>query len=737
MEYLDFEVEISPSNQGNYLVAVIRSPAGEARESIRFPSELQLESRLKDLKIALLRSGAKRRRVLTPEEQTVQNFGRELFDLLLPNEIRGLYRTSLNKALAQNCGLRLKLRLKETPELAALPWEFLYDPNDAEYVCLSQDTSIVRYLELPRPPVPLKVATPLRILGMVSSPTDLPKLDVAWEKERVNRAVADLQTAGQVELTWLEGQTWRDLKKALRQKWHIFHFIGHGGFDKRRDEGFVALCDASGQSHRFMASKLAQLLANQRSLRLTLLNACEGGHGSGQDIFSSAASILVRRGMPAVLAMQYEISDRAAIELARSFYEALAAGLPVDAAVTEARQSIGFAAQDSIEWVTPVLYMRSPDGKLFTVQTGAVPPLSQATPPPKQLLQKQPEAPPETSAESFTVPNLAQLRQQMVLVFNENELRDLCFNLNVDYEVLGGEGKIGQARELVTYLDRRGRVNELVAICEKERPHLNWRQITRRQAEKPPPKSPALSEVPGTSGDTFIHEKTGLKFVRVPAGEFEYGDKGEKRKLPEYLISKTPVTHTVYKRFIDANPKYTVPFRKEDWAKPYNWDQKKRTYPADKVEHPVLLVSWYDAVAFCEWAGLQLPTEEQWEKAARGTKGLKYPWGHNDPTDKLCNFNKNVGKTTPVGQYSPQGDSPYGCVDMSGNVWEWCLNKYETPEDTAVDKSDARRVRRGGSWNVNRGYARAAYRVYFVPVDRLDSIGFRVVVRSSPISIAL
>ncbi|HIE55309.1 MAG TPA: hypothetical protein EYP90_09040 [Chromatiaceae bacterium] len=99
MKYLDFEVEISPDNEGGYSVAVIRSPAGEARERVRFFSELQLERRLKDLQIALLRSSGKRRRVLSKEEQTVQNFGRELFDLLLPNEIRGLYRTSLNKAL--------------------------------------------------------------------------------------------------------------------------------------------------------------------------------------------------------------------------------------------------------------------------------------------------------------------------------------------------------------------------------------------------------------------------------------------------------------------------------------------------------------------------------------------------------------------------------------------------------------------------------------------------------------
>jgi len=630
MDYLDFEVEITPGSEGGYIVAVIRSPAGEAREKVRWPySQLQLENRLKDLKIALLSARGRRRRALSPEEQAVQDFGRELFDLLLPREIRGLYRVSLSRATAQARGLRLKLRLKETPELAALPWEFLYDPNKDEYLCLSRDTPLVRYLELPRPPAPLKVAAPLRILGMIASPANLPKLDVSREKERVERALADLQAAGLVELTWLAGQTWRHLHKAMRrQEWHIFHFIGHGGFDRRKDEGFVSLCDGSGRERPFMASELARLLANQRSsLRLALLNACEGGHGSQQDIFSSVASILVRQGMPAVLAMQYEISDRAAIELARSFYEALADGLPVDAAVTEARQAMGFAAPGSIEWVTPVLYMRSPDGKLFDVQVGGTPP--------------------KPRTESVQEPT---------------------------------------------------------------------QKPAGKQPEVKPPAPKKSTRTPPPSADRFVHEKTGLEFVRVPAGKFFYGDEKERIHLPEYWISKTPVTHAVYRRFIAANPEVEVPYVEANWAKPYNWNRKKRTYPSDKADHPVVLVNSRDAAAFCEWAGLQLPTEEQWEKAARGTDGREYPWGSDDPTDKLCNFNKNVGGTTPVGQYSPWGDSPYDCVDMSGNVWEWCPNKY----------LDLRRVVRGGSWSNDQNYACAASRYFSDPDARSNSIGFRV-----------
>jgi formylglycine-generating enzyme required for sulfatase activity len=218
--------------------------------------------------------------------------------------------------------------------------------------------------------------------------------------------------------------------------------------------------------------------------------------------------------------------------------------------------------------------------------------------------------------------------------------------------------------------------------------------------------------------DRFIHERTGLEFVRVPAGEFLYGDNKEKKRLPEFWMSKTPVTNAVYKRFLDANPKQSVPSRTEDWAKPYNWDEEKRTYPDGKADHPVVLVSWHDAQAFCEWAGLRLPTEEEWEKAAGGTDGREYPWGSEQPSRELCNFGGNEGGTTPVGKYSPRGDSPYGCVDMSGNVWEWTSSFYDNDKTYSV---------RGSSWYNARQFARVAVRYGYFPSDSYDGFGFRAV----------
>src|SRR6266849_846973 len=145
MNYLDFEIEIGVGSGREYPVVVVHSAAGEARETMHFPfDELALENRLKDLQIALLRSGGRYRQIHAPVEQAVQSFGRALFDALFTGEVHNRYSVSQLAALQQSKGLRLKLRI-HTPELAALPWEFLYDAGQAEYVCLSSNTQVVRY----------------------------------------------------------------------------------------------------------------------------------------------------------------------------------------------------------------------------------------------------------------------------------------------------------------------------------------------------------------------------------------------------------------------------------------------------------------------------------------------------------------------------------------------------------------------------------------------------------------
>jgi hypothetical protein len=378
MEYLDFEVAIEAGTAGDFRVSVIRSPCGETRETTRFPFDQdQLNARLSALRETLLRARGSRTAPPTPAEATeaglraTRAFGQELFEVLFTGEVGHLYVESLKEARRKpNRGLRVKLRA-QGPELAALPWEFLLDDRRGDFICLSNTTPLVRYLESPNPPEALTVTLPLRILGVIASPSDLPTLDVAREKQRMEEALAESRRLGRVEITWLSGETWQALTHAMGGggggPWHIVHFIGHGGFDRQANEGYLVLAGETGESYRLKAMGLSRLLGDHASLRLVVLNACEGAKGSGEDLFSSTAGILVRRGLPAVVSMQQEISDQAAIEFGRQFYQSLSAGAPVDAAVAEGRKAVSLALPSSIEWATPVLHMRAPDGALFTV----------------------------------------------------------------------------------------------------------------------------------------------------------------------------------------------------------------------------------------------------------------------------------------------------------------------------------------------------------------------------------
>jgi hypothetical protein len=366
MEYLDFDLEIGPGSGQTYPLALLRSPMGQARGAMAFPfAPAALDTWLKDVQLAVLRSGNVRRRVPAPQEQAVQQFGQRLFGALLAGEIGRLYDASLLQASQRGRGLRLRLRIL-APELAGIPWEYLYDTRQGEYICLARSTPVVRDLKSPLALQPLPVKPPLRILGMVASPSDQDPLDIAREQGRLQTALQRAVGRGLVHLKWMSGQNWRDLQREMRGgPWHIFHFIGHGGYDPKGEDGLLALTGEDGKTELLGSTEAGRLIAGHLSLRLVVLNACEGARGSQRDLFSSMATTLARRGVPAVLAMQEEISDDAAIELTRTFYEVLAEGRPVDEAIGEARTAISVSLKHSLEWGTPVLYLRTPTGVLF------------------------------------------------------------------------------------------------------------------------------------------------------------------------------------------------------------------------------------------------------------------------------------------------------------------------------------------------------------------------------------
>jgi WD40 repeat protein len=373
LSYLDFDLLIKREGE-DYRAHVLNSPAGQASVSFKVPfSELEVENFL--LKVGRPRRDT--RRIDSPDVSAAKSFGETLFKAVFKDEVSGCFRSSLDEANRQGAGLRVRLRLTEVPELANLPWEYLYNLPLDRFLAVSNRTPLVRYLELPERIRPLTVTVPLSILVMISSPSDhrkYPELDVEREWSNLNEALGELQQRHIVDLHRLDEATPRALQHQLRQRpYHVFHFIGHGGFDKQSQDGVLILKDPAGQGLPISGQYLGTLLHDHDSMRLAVLNACEGARGTCTDPFSGMAQSLLQQGVPAVIAMQFEITDDAAICFAREFYGALADGYPVDGALTEARKTV-YTEGIGLEWGTPVLYMRSPDGRIFDIKPQEQPP---------------------------------------------------------------------------------------------------------------------------------------------------------------------------------------------------------------------------------------------------------------------------------------------------------------------------------------------------------------------------
>ncbi len=363
MDYNDFLLRISPASEpGHFVITAKSATAGEASGVFVSPfSETELENFV--LKIGLTRRGV--RKIQSPEWRAAQSFGQKLYSTLFVDDIRATYLASRNDALREGKGLRVKI-IVDAPALANYPWEFLYDSSLNRFLSLYEGTPIVRYVELSAPPQVLRVAPPLRVLILASSPSDYPPLDIAREKNNLDSALGELVRQNQIAVDWLPNASLEGLRaQLLKRAYHIFHFIGHGGFDEPSQDGLLVFEDESKRGKPVSGERLAVLLGNHPTLRLAILNSCEGARTSAQDPFAGTAMTLVRSGgLSAVVAMQFEITDEASIAFSRGFYSALAAGNPVDAAVAQARLAI-FAEDNDVEWGTPVLYLRAPDGVIF------------------------------------------------------------------------------------------------------------------------------------------------------------------------------------------------------------------------------------------------------------------------------------------------------------------------------------------------------------------------------------
>ena len=360
------DVAIRPGNDpGTFTVDVMDSPTGEATATVMLDVE-PLLARLPQLQQAVLASAVPSRRALPETERPLREIGNALFHALLGSgDVAGRYQSSAAIATERGEGLRVVLRIDD-PALAGLPWEAMFDDRTGAYLCRKEQ--LVRHIPVASVPAPLKVSPPLRMLVVISSPRGLPPLDVEKEADLLTEALRQQIANGLVELHWAKRATWSELQDLLiGDAWHVVHFIGHGDFDPEQDEGVLALVGDNGRAALVGADSFVDLLRQARPMpRLVVLNSCSGAATGQLDVFSGTAAALVRGGVSAVAAMQFEISDPAAKAFSHGFYAAIASGRGIDDALSSARVAILGANGRTLEWITPVLYLRGAETQLFT-----------------------------------------------------------------------------------------------------------------------------------------------------------------------------------------------------------------------------------------------------------------------------------------------------------------------------------------------------------------------------------
>lgn len=366
MADISFRLDIAES--GNSWVVLCSSPCGSTMTTLPAPfQQTELETRLAAVEKSLVRSSAQlvTRRAAAPE-RTAHEFGAELSRTLLDGDVRVLFARCRQKAREQGVDLRVLVN-PQGPQVSRIPWEFAVDPDRLDDF-LALRTPVARAPHLMEPVAPLRFEPPLRVLGVISRPVDLPELDAERERADLTRALGGM-SSDLVHIKWLAGDRWSDLAKEIRARpWHVLHFVGHGGFDEDSESGFLEFSDDHGNACPVLATDLGRLIADNDDLRLVVLNACESAVTGAEGFFSSTAAKLMREGVPAVVAMQYEITDDAALAFSSSFYEGLARGLPVDRTVMLARESVKMTMR-SLEWATPVLFLASDETHLFRAQS--------------------------------------------------------------------------------------------------------------------------------------------------------------------------------------------------------------------------------------------------------------------------------------------------------------------------------------------------------------------------------
>lgn len=366
-EYDDFDVAIDDKHNDAYTIRVFKSRAGEvSAQSVLSNNDTALIDGLAALKTQLV------------DPAKVQALGARLLNALLNDDVNDAFRVSLARADERKVGLRIRLRIGP-PALKRLPWEFIYDTRTASYLAARNRVVVSRYLEnlqgvgdVPRP-------DQLKMLVILSSPDGVDKLDLDQEQQRISAAVKRVVDSGQMaEPTYLVNPSSSDIRGQLVDHvYHIVHYAGHAFFADtdtvmfgqpvRANTGYVGLPGDGGYVRLLDEDAFALFFADYNEIRLIVLNACASAQTSATTRLSGLGDrLVIQANVPAVVAMQFPIPNPAAGSFASEFYASIARGLPIDAAVAQARLALyQDRGPNDRAWGTPVLFMRAPDGRLF------------------------------------------------------------------------------------------------------------------------------------------------------------------------------------------------------------------------------------------------------------------------------------------------------------------------------------------------------------------------------------
>ncbi|NLT74034.1 MAG: CHAT domain-containing protein [Chloroflexi bacterium] len=403
MDYLSFDLRIgewsSQTHRG--VVEVLHCPSGEGR---RFPFILEVDV------TSVLRS-------LAGDPTQPRRFGRLLANAIFRHEIALAWYESYQIARERRCGLRLRLHI-ESWELSRLPWELLFDTRADEFMAFDERVSITRYIRLSSAPAVLRRSGTLRILAISASPVD--EAPLSWQNEiaLLREAVDPLVKLGRVHLDTCEHATREKLHVALVDSHpDVVHFVGHGEYDMLEQQGYLLMEDDRHRSVYMNAVEVARLL-RRYGTNVVILNACETARG----IWAGLAPTLVRSDIPAVVAMQWPIEDRAAVTFSKAFYRTLASGRTVDECVSEGRVAMDAAIPHSLMWAAPVLFIRSMNGQLWTPDQSSEPPADRREEGPSRASGRQPASAPDAKERIFRTRGPLRMPEDREIIMDRPEL---------------------------------------------------------------------------------------------------------------------------------------------------------------------------------------------------------------------------------------------------------------------------------------------------------------------------